>query len=78
MCHPMSAARCNGRHIGARVSSNDPARDFFVLAHAVIASEMSVRAVQRRRIEPDDNDPLRFWYAWRALQDFESRPLSAF
>jgi len=32
--------------------AKDTAREFFVLAHAIIASEMSVRAVPRRRIEP--------------------------
>jgi hypothetical protein len=52
------------------VASKDPARGFFVLAHAVIASEMSVRAVPRRRVEPDDTDPIHFWFAWRARQDF--------
>ena len=54
--------------------SKDLAREFFVLAHAVIASEMSVRAVPRRRIEPEATDPIHFWLAWqahwRARQDF--------
>lgn len=51
--------------------SNDPAREFFVLAHAIIASEMSVRAVSRRRLEPDDNDPIYSWFAWRAQHGLE-------
>ena len=54
--------------------AKDPVREFFVLAHAIIASEMSVRAVPRRRVEPEDTDPIHFWFAWqaywRARQDF--------
>lgn len=54
--------------------SNDPARQFFALAHAIIASEMSVRTVSRRLAEPDDTDPMRIWFAWRehwrSQQDF--------
>lgn len=52
---------------------SDPAREFFVLAHAIIANEMSVRAVPRPRVEPDDTDLIDFWRGWRAQQDFENQ-----
>jgi hypothetical protein len=50
--------------------AKDTAREFFVLAHAIIVSEMSLRAVPRRRVEPEDTDPIHFWFAWRAQQRF--------
>jgi hypothetical protein len=57
----------------SRDSAKDTAREFFILAHAVIANEMSVRAIQRLRVEPEDSDPLHFWFAWQAEHDFESQ-----
>jgi hypothetical protein len=50
--------------------STDPAREFFLLAHAIIACEMTERAVPRLRAEPEEVDPLHFWFAWRSQQGF--------
>jgi hypothetical protein len=55
---------------------NDPAREFFVLAHSIIASEMPMPAAPRISAEPEDTDLMHFWQAWRTQRGFETRPQS--